>query len=204
VTEDFLSRWARLKRESTANLANSAPAHTAGSEPTPCDPPPAAAIDVSSLPPVESISAESNVAAFLQAGVPEDLTRAALRNAWASDPSIRDFVGIAENQWDFNGEGAMAGFGSLSAEEYARSVAAHMLAAAHGERREADKGESATVPASNASKASRAEPRTTNAAPPSPVFHDSPVPPQVATAATVPEPNNARQPRRTHGTALPR
>jgi hypothetical protein len=41
------------------------------------------------------------------------LTRAALRQAWASDPAIRDFVGIAENQWDFNDPTAMPGFGPM-------------------------------------------------------------------------------------------
>jgi hypothetical protein len=29
------------------------------------------------------------------------MTVAALRRAWVSDPVIRDFIGIAENQWDF-------------------------------------------------------------------------------------------------------
>jgi hypothetical protein len=45
--------------------------------------------------------------------VPAALTRAALRQAWASDPAIRDFVGIAENQWDFNDPTAMPGFGPM-------------------------------------------------------------------------------------------
>jgi hypothetical protein len=45
--------------------------------------------------------------------VPAELTRAALRQAWASDPAIRDFIGIAENQWDFNDPNAISGFGPL-------------------------------------------------------------------------------------------
>ena len=53
------------------------------------------------LPPIDSITAVSDVRAFLAAGVPEDVTRAALRRAWLTDPTIRDFVGLAENQWDF-------------------------------------------------------------------------------------------------------
>ena len=73
---------------------------------------------------LDSINAQSNVSAFLKPGVPAELTRLALHTAWMSDPAIRDFVGIAENQWDFNAEGAIAGFGSLSAEEYARHLAA--------------------------------------------------------------------------------
>jgi hypothetical protein len=123
MNEDFLSRWARLKRESTADGPHPSEAETTDSASPSSDPDPAPATDVSSLPPIESISAESSVAAFLRAGVPDDLTRAALRTAWASDPAIRDFIGIAENQWDFNGEGTIPGFGALSAEEYARHLA---------------------------------------------------------------------------------
>jgi Protein of unknown function (DUF3306) len=129
MSEEFLSRWSRLKRESTARPAQPGQPPTADSPSPALEPPPASAMDVSSLPAIESINAQSNVAAFLRAGVPDDLTRAALRNAWASDPAIRDFVGIAENQWDFNGEGTMAGFGSLSAEEHARYLAARALQA---------------------------------------------------------------------------
>jgi hypothetical protein len=39
--------------------------------------------------------------------------RAAIRRAWIADPAIRDFVGLAENAWDFNDPNAMAGFGPL-------------------------------------------------------------------------------------------
>lgn len=127
MSDDFLARWSRLKRESAAEPAHRSAPTTTDSASPPLDLPPVPAIDVSSLPAIESIDADSSVAAFLQAGVPDELTRAALRSAWASDPAIRDFVGIAENQWDFNGKGTIAGFGSLSAEEYARAVAARVL-----------------------------------------------------------------------------
>ena len=53
------------------------------------------------LPPVESIDAATDIRAFLNKGVPQDLTRAALRRAWSSDPAIRDFIGLSENSWDF-------------------------------------------------------------------------------------------------------
>jgi hypothetical protein len=52
-----------------------------------------------------------DVTQFLRAGVPAELTRAALRRTWATDPAIRDFIGIAENQWDFNDPNAIPGFG---------------------------------------------------------------------------------------------
>ena len=71
------------------------------------------AFDPASLPPIESINGASDVRAFLSPGVPPELTRAALRRAWVSDPAIRDFVGIAENQWDFTKPDGVPGFGPL-------------------------------------------------------------------------------------------
>jgi hypothetical protein len=76
--------------------------------------------DLADLPPIDSIAANTDVSAFLRPGVPSDLTRAALRRAWSSDPAIRDFVGLVENGWDFNDPSAMAGFGTITADEVAR------------------------------------------------------------------------------------
>ena len=76
--------------------------------------------DLASLPPLESIGAKTDVTAFLRPEVPPELTRAALRRAWSSDPAIRDFVGPVENGWDFNNPTAMAGFGAISAAEVAQ------------------------------------------------------------------------------------
>ncbi|AHY54822.1 hypothetical protein BJS_02218 [Bradyrhizobium japonicum SEMIA 5079] len=45
------------------------------------------------------------------------MTHAALRRAWSADPAIRDFVGLAENAWDFNDPTAMPGFGPLDCSE---------------------------------------------------------------------------------------
>jgi len=104
-SEAFLSRWLRLKRESEAPLP-------AAEAPSP------AAFDPASLPPIESIVADSDIRQFLQEGVPAELTRAALRSAWTADPAIRDFVGIAENQWNFNDHACIPGFGPLEAADY--------------------------------------------------------------------------------------
>jgi hypothetical protein len=76
--------------------------------------------DLADLPAIDSIAANTDVTAFLRPGVPADLTRAALRRAWTSDPAIRDFVGLVENGWDFNDPSAMAGFGTITAEEVAQ------------------------------------------------------------------------------------
>jgi hypothetical protein len=78
--------------------------------------------DPASLPPIESITAETDISGFLAAGVPSDLTRAALRRTWTSDPKIRGFVGLADYDWDFNVAGSMAGFGPLDIASDVRTV----------------------------------------------------------------------------------
>ena len=69
------------------------------------------------------------------AGVPADLTRAALRRVWTADPAIRDFVGLAENAWDFTEPDAMPGFGPLEATDEVRRMIAAGRAADRRRRR---------------------------------------------------------------------
>ena len=132
--ENFVSRWSRLKRESEARrkrgteVIGGAAASAVGDEngvagaavrSTPT-------VDLASLPSIDSITAETDVSAFLQSGVPASLTAAALRRAWVSDPVIRDFIEIAENQWDFTNPATIPGFGAL------RGTADSLLAQAAG------------------------------------------------------------------------
>ena len=122
--EQFLARWSRRKHEAKADHAEpgpenasevhgSAPSGSTAAEPVPPEK------ELLNLPPIESIDAATDVTAFLRKGIPQELSRAALRRAWSADPAIRDFVGLAENAWDFNDLNAMAGFGplDLSAEQ---------------------------------------------------------------------------------------
>jgi hypothetical protein len=83
-------------------------------------PPTESPFDAANLPPIESIRAGSDIRPFLAPGVPADLTRAALRRAWSTDPAIRDFIGLSENSWDFNAPDGVAGFGSLTRQLVAR------------------------------------------------------------------------------------
>jgi hypothetical protein len=69
--------------------------------------------DLASLPSLDSITGITDIRAFLAPAFPTDLARAALRRAWAADPAIRDFKGLAENDWDFTDPTAMPGFGAL-------------------------------------------------------------------------------------------
>jgi len=125
--ESFLARWTRLKRE--AEEAARAPAAQEPAQPaegTPAEPASTVegfepSVDLSALPPLDEITATTDIRAFLTPGVPGELTRAALRRAWLADPAIRDFVGIAENQWDFNDPHGIPGFGPL--EDAGRLVA---------------------------------------------------------------------------------
>ena len=85
--------------------------------PPPTDSPASATFDLASLPSLQSITAGTDIRSFLGPSVPVELTKAALRRAWVTDPAIRDFVGIAESQWDFNDPTAMPGFGPLRADD---------------------------------------------------------------------------------------
>jgi hypothetical protein len=122
---NFLSRWARRKSE--AEALSEAQSRNSGTELTVPPQPDMGAepgldvasldlesLDLESLPSVEAITGNTDIRSFLTSGVPAELTRAALRRVWASDPAIRDFIGIAENQWDFNDPNAIPGFGPLS------------------------------------------------------------------------------------------
>jgi hypothetical protein len=114
------ARWVRLKHKAKAT-AQQAEAVSTSAEAAAEQPGINAAMqepfDPASLPSIDSITADTDIVAFLKSDIPTELTRAALRRAWTSDPAIRDFIGIAENQWDFNDPNGMAGFGRLDASE---------------------------------------------------------------------------------------
>ncbi|WOH69756.1 DUF3306 domain-containing protein [Bradyrhizobium sp. BWA-3-5] len=120
------SRWSdRKRRAATDKNAESksecSPDNTASETSTaPAQDETRLPFDDANLPTLESIGAASDIRAFLEAGVPGDLARAALRRVWSSDPAIRDFVGLSENSGDFNAPGAMAGFGPIDKEEVGR------------------------------------------------------------------------------------
>jgi hypothetical protein len=119
--DNFLSRWARRKRE--AETASSIESGVAPQPDLEAEP----GIDLESLPSIESITETTDIRGFLRSGVPAQLTRTALRQAWASDPAIRDFIGIAENQWDFNDPNAIPGFGPLRATDDVPALLAQAL-----------------------------------------------------------------------------
>jgi uncharacterized protein DUF3306 len=140
--ENFLTRWSRRKRaadEAVGAATETPPApveqpppnqssELSGSEAgRPVETPATPEVDLSALPPIESITAKSDIRAFLAPGIPAQLTRAALRRAWASDPAIRDFVGLSENAWDFNAPDGVPGFGPLLPADDVKQMVADLL-----------------------------------------------------------------------------
>jgi hypothetical protein len=136
--DNFLSRWSRRKLEPSNETDDALPPETsAEAKPEAADSQAPAApdapvsaqeqtqeppFDPATLPPVESITAGTDIRDFLKPGVPMSLTRAALRRAWTSDPAIRDFIGLAENQWDFTND-SIPGFGPIDPAEVPRLLA---------------------------------------------------------------------------------
>lgn len=130
--EGFLRRWSRRKQ-----AASLPPAHRDSSEhpaeepvvggPQPDALPSEASVDLSSLPSIDAIGADTDIRGFLQKGVPLDMTRAALRRVWSEDPAIRNFIEVAENQWDFATGSDIPGFGPLDAGTDVRRMVADIV-----------------------------------------------------------------------------
>jgi uncharacterized protein DUF3306 len=127
--EGFLARWSRRKHEAETTAPEPAEptAPPEASDRPPTSEPPDVADIVARLPPIEEITAATDIRAFLAPGVPAELRLAALRRAWSADPAIRDFIGLAENQWDFNAPDGVPGFGSLVDPEQVRRLLAKVV-----------------------------------------------------------------------------
>jgi hypothetical protein len=156
--ENFLERWSRRKRaaEDTANppqaprpqqppadepppTQSAASAQHNAAEPQPL-PPAAPEFDLTKLPSLDSITAVTDVRAFLAPGVPQHLTRAALRRAWVTDPAIRDFVGLQDYDWDFVTPGAIPGFDALPADFDVRKILSQVLGDVGERTEQAERG----------------------------------------------------------------
>lgn len=112
--DGFLSRWSRRKREEASEAQQKAVAPEAETGAVAEEP--GDDFDLSLLPDIESITAESDITLFFRKGVPDALKNAALRKIWTADASIRDFVAPADFQWDFNAPDGVPGFGPLGTE----------------------------------------------------------------------------------------
>jgi hypothetical protein len=193
--ENFLNRWSRRKQDVANQEAKpEEPAGEQGKAEQPEPGAPAESLDLSKLPSLDDITAETDISAFLKPGIPGDLARAALRRAWTSDPAIRDFVGLQENDWVFNKPGPEQGFGPLGPETDVGKLVAEVFGAGPKEEPPA---------AQNKAPADISEP--VGDAPP-PDQPSRPAPPRPAPKNDAAHHNAAETPapRRTHGRALPR
>jgi hypothetical protein len=171
--ETFLERWSRRKRDAAPSSDTDASASpladarqsdsklaeknaTALVSPTSqvksTGPTADIPFDMTKLPPLESITAETDIRAFLAPGVPLELTRAALRRAWAADPKIRDFVGLSENAWDFNAPEGAPGFGPLQMTDELRRQITSMVGRALASEAAEERVSEAPKPEAPASK----------------------------------------------------
>ena len=221
--EEFLARWSRRKHEARAvvDAPPPEPAPPPEQAEAPNSPPTAAAahpkdveVDLASLPSIESITGTTDITAFLRRGIPPELSRAALRRAWAADPAIRDFVGLAENAWDFNDPNAMPGFGPLDCSKEqlatlvdgivgrARSVV-DSLTTALAEQKDVSQSVDSNQEPSSELRISEAVADVSAAKEISPDSPPTPIAVQLEAPRSV-ESDQTSARRRTHGAALPR
>jgi len=118
--EPFLQRWSRRKADAakpavddadpdtadadvqTASLGN-APLTRTGDKGA--DGEEATEIDLSALPDLDSLGADSDFSVFMQNGIPEELQKRALQKLWQLDPSFGHIDGLLEYGEDFTGTG---------------------------------------------------------------------------------------------------
>jgi hypothetical protein len=102
----FLARWSRLKRAERERLAR--PADPA--PPTAAAPGVVAEEDpLKDLPPLDSLTGESDFRPFMREGVPEKLRNQALRKLWSSDSVYANLDGLVEYGEDFGEPFRVAG-----------------------------------------------------------------------------------------------
>lgn len=104
--ESFARRWSRRKAEERQETADPPDDESTELAPTPESPPPDE--EPPDLPPIESLTAESDFTPFLRDKVPEALRKAALRKLWRSDPVLANLDGLNDYDEDFTG-GSLGG-----------------------------------------------------------------------------------------------
>lgn len=211
MSDGFLSRWSRVKRGEAAAepVVEAVPAPAVEAPPVPDVVPEAAPeeeLDLSTLPDLESATAETDFTAFLKRGVPEDLKKVALRRAWSLDSNIRDFIGPADYAWDFNAPDGVPGFALTLGGDIAKMVA-QAIGQVEKIAERLEEGERAApafvppafAPPGMAPPPALPEPALEAPAEPVRLLTEAPPPP----AHVVEEPEPAPPPRRRHGGALP-
>ena len=234
MSGSFLSRWARRKESVRAAERSETPAvtDTAGAEnlldgtPSPgasdnLQPAEARTDDrseavsddlLAKLPSLDALTPDTDLSAFLQAGVPTALRNAALRRMWSLDPAIRDFVSEARDYaYDWNTPGGVPGTGPLLPIDDVKAMLKRVIDGVPTGVDEAAGPESQGVPAASqddpAASASAADPDPEAIPGPVPAAPSLDMHPQVADLAgdrpEVAQPALPRPRLRRHGGAMP-
>jgi hypothetical protein len=124
--DGFLARWSRRKQEARREEP------AAPLDPTPAEPDAQLGAEPEApppeLPPIESITAETDISVFLAKGVADSIRNAALRRMWSLDPAIRDYIGDARDYaYDWNTPGGVPGFGAIDASYDVEGTIARMF-----------------------------------------------------------------------------
>ena len=147
--DTFLKRWSRKKRleadatvehgtgstgEATAAASKVRQGLADGTSGGVQDAPASEPLDLSSLPTIDDLTSASDIKAFLDPRVPAALRDAALQRAWTLDPAIRNFIEVAENQWDWNTPGGAPGYEPLEDAKLVAQLLDHAVGAIMGPR----------------------------------------------------------------------
>jgi len=109
--ENFAQRWSRLKQQARAQeMPEEASRPDLPAVVDAADQPPPATdkpeeqkpFDPASLPPVESLTKDSDYSLFMRPEVPEDLRQKALRRLWAADPVLSAPDALDMHTLDYN------------------------------------------------------------------------------------------------------
>ena len=135
MSDGFLARWSRRKRDEIkrdearrpAVAVPTAPEVAPSADAAPRSPAEDGGTlspeELARLPSLDALTATTDLAPFLRAGVPRALRNAALRRMWSLDPAIRDFVSEArEYAYDWNTPGGVPGSGGLIPAEEVRAM----------------------------------------------------------------------------------
>ncbi|GJE69093.1 DUF3306 domain-containing protein [Methylorubrum podarium] len=234
MSGSFLSRWARRKESVRAAERSETPAvaDAAGAENLLDGTPSPGASDnlqraeartddlseavsddlLAKLPSLDALTTDTDLSAFLQAGVPTALRNAALRRMWSLDPAIRDFVSEARDYaYDWNTPGGVPGTGPLLPIDDVKAMLKRVIDGVPTGVDEAAGPESQGVPAASqddpAACASAADPEPEAIPGPVPAAPSIDMHPQVADLAgdrpEVAQPALPRPRLRRHGGAMP-
>lgn len=206
--QGFLARWSQRKQEAQQlEPKPDAPAAEPAEQIEPVAPEPEPEFDLSTLPKLEELTGTTDITAFLQKGVPEQIRNAALRKSWALDPAIRNYVNPAlEYAYDWNTPGGVPGNGELGAGIDIAKMVSQIMGDAPAAEPDSPSGGHTSAPPDIATEPVPAEPlpdqsvRRVEQAESAERADEAAIPP---TASEPPDLVALQQPVRRHGSAKP-